>query len=88
VRRTRQPILPRAGYVALVGRYLAGEPIDGWEPAAEARARFAACARALAGDARGPLALVTHGLVLSLHLGLSPEEWEALRLPDVVQTGV
>jgi broad specificity phosphatase PhoE len=57
--------------------------VEVWEPAAEARARFAASVRALAGEARGPLALVTHGLVLSLYLGLSPEEWEALRLPDV-----
>jgi broad specificity phosphatase PhoE len=82
-RRPKTPILERDAYVALVARYLAGEEIAGWEPAAAARARFAGCVERLAAEARGPLAVVTHGLVISLFLGYGVEKWRALRLPDV-----
>jgi broad specificity phosphatase PhoE len=82
-RRPGTPILERDAYVALVARYLAGEEVPGWEPAAAARARFAACVERVAAGGRGPLAVVTHGLVLSLYLGYGVEEWRALRLPDV-----
>ena len=88
VRRRRQRVLARDEYVALVGRFLAGEPIEGWEPAETARARFAACLERLGAEVEGPVAAVTHGLVLSLHLGYGREEWSRLRLPDVVETGV
>jgi broad specificity phosphatase PhoE len=77
------PILERDAYLALVARYLAGEEIPGWEPAAAARARFAACVERLAAEAPGPFAVVTHGLVISLYLGYGVDEWRALRLPDV-----
>jgi broad specificity phosphatase PhoE len=82
-RRPKTPILERDAYVALVARYLAGEEIAGWEPAAAARARFAGCVERVAAEARGPLAVVTHGLVMSFYLGYGVEEWSALRLPDV-----
>jgi broad specificity phosphatase PhoE len=82
-RRPGTPILERDAYVALVARYLAGEEIEDWEPATTARARFAACVERLLADARGPVAVVTHGLVISLYLGYGVEEWRALRLPDV-----
>jgi broad specificity phosphatase PhoE len=83
VRRPAGPILPRDEWVALVGRYLDGEPVDRWEPADLARARFAAAISSLAAEAGEALVVVTHGTVLALHLGLSPAEWAALRLPDV-----
>jgi broad specificity phosphatase PhoE len=82
-RRRGTPILERDAYVALVARYLAGEESAGWEPAAAARARFAACVDRLLADARGPVAVVTHGLVISLYLGYGVDEWSRLGLPDV-----
>jgi broad specificity phosphatase PhoE len=88
VRRTNQRVLPREEYVALVARFLTGADVEGWESAQVARARFSACVERLARDADGPLAVVTHGLVLSLHLGYDLEKWLALRLPDVVETDV
>lgn len=84
VARHGTPVLPRARYADLVSRYLAGEPFEGWEPQEHARRRMsAALDRAAASP--GPAAVVTHGLVLALVLGLSPEEWEALPLPGVVR---
>ena len=88
VERRNQRVLPSEEYVALVGRLLAGADVPGWERADVARARFSAAVDRLARDADGPLAVVTHGLVLSLHLGYGLEEWRALRLPDVVETDV
>jgi broad specificity phosphatase PhoE len=71
-----------------VRRYLAGEPVDGWERAAEARARFSGALERVAAAADGHAAVVTHGLVISLRLGYGLEEWRALRLPDVVEIDV
>jgi broad specificity phosphatase PhoE len=88
VRRTNQGVLPRDEYVALVGRYLGGKPVDGWERADEARRRFSAALERVAAAADGPAAVVTHGLVISLRLGYGLEEWRDLRLPDVVETDV
>ena len=85
VDRGELPILARAEYVALVGRYLDGEPLEGWEPAEQARARFTAAVARHRAHVSGDLAIVSHGLVISLHLGLSPERWEALTLPDVIE---
>jgi broad specificity phosphatase PhoE len=88
VRRTHQRVVPRETYVDLVGRYLAGERIEDWESREAAAARFSAVVERLAAEAEGPLAVVTHGLVLSLRLGYGLEDWSALRLPDVVETDV
>jgi broad specificity phosphatase PhoE len=63
-----------------VRRYLEGEAIDGWEPADEARARFAAALEGL-DDA----AVVTHATVLSLFLGYGFAEWGRIALPDVIE---
>jgi len=63
-----------------VRAYLAGAEIDGWERSSSARGRFAS---ALAGvdDA----VVVTHATVLSLFLGYDGDEWERIRLPDVIE---
>jgi 2,3-bisphosphoglycerate-dependent phosphoglycerate mutase len=81
----RIPVLPRAQYVDVVSRYLAGEEVPGFEPQAHARARFHAALDRIAALAGGPAAVVTHGLVLALHLELSPEEWEEIPLPGLVR---
>jgi broad specificity phosphatase PhoE len=83
VDRGRTPILARAEYVDLVRRYLTGERVEGWEPPDVAHGRFARCVDRLVAESAGPLAVVSHGLVLSLWLGLSPEEWERIPLPAV-----
>jgi broad specificity phosphatase PhoE len=86
--RPGTPILEPDAYVALVARYLAGKENPGWEPAADARARFGASVERLAAEGSGPVAVVAHGLVISLHLGYGLEEWRALSLPAVVTADV
>lgn len=83
VGRSPQRVVTRDEYVALVGRYLSGRTIEGWEPRETAHARFSTCVDRLARDADGPAAVVSHGLVLSLYLDYGLEEWQELRLPDV-----
>ena len=85
VARHGTPVLPRAQYVDLVARYLEGEAFEGWEPQEHARRRFAAALDRVAVRAGGPAAVVTHGLVLALLLGLSLEAWAAMPLPGVVR---
>ena len=77
------PVLPRAEYVALVTRWLDGEDVPGFEPREHAARRFAAAVDRAAAASPGPTAVVTHGLVLALHLGLTPDEWTALPLPGI-----
>jgi broad specificity phosphatase PhoE len=77
----RWPNLPSyEEHVAAVARYLAGEPVDGWEPREQADRRFR---EAVAGldDA----VVVTHGTVLALFLGLDLASWRAMRLPEVYE---
>jgi broad specificity phosphatase PhoE len=77
----REPNLPDyAAHRDSVRRYLEGEPVEGWEPAGDARARFAAALEGL-DDA----AVVTHATVLSLFLGYGFEEWGRIALPDVIE---
>ena len=64
---------------AAVRRYLAGDVVDGWEPRAQAHERFAAAMGEL-DDA----VVVTHATVLALFLGYDFQQWEAIRLPDVI----
>jgi broad specificity phosphatase PhoE len=85
VERGGLPVLERADYVALVARYLGGEPVEGWEPATEALERFAACIDRLLGETTSEVVAVTHGLVIALFLGLTLDEWTALPLPAVLQ---
>ena len=79
------PVLPRAQYVDLVARYLGGEPFEGWEPQEHARRRVLGALDRIAAVSPGAAAVVTHGLVLALALGLDLEEWAALPLPGVVR---
>ena len=85
VERGSQPVLEREEYVALVERYLRGEPVEGWEPAAEASARFTAAVEGLLAEATGDVVAVTHGLVIALYLGLDRAAWANLALPDVLE---
>lgn len=63
-----------------VRRYLAGEELDGWEPRADALARF----RAAVEGADGAV-VVTHGTVLALFCGFDFERWKRLQMPEVVE---
>jgi broad specificity phosphatase PhoE len=72
-------------YAAVARRYLAGDEIPGWEPADDVRERIDRAVRTLAVEAGGSLAVVSHGLALSLHLGLTPDEWEAMPFGEVVR---
>ena len=72
-------------YAAVARRYLTGEDIPGWEQADDVRERMERSVRALALEAGGSLAVVSHGLALSLHLGLTPDEWEAMPFGEVVR---
>jgi broad specificity phosphatase PhoE len=66
-------------YEAHVERYLGGEELDGWEPRAEALARMRAALEGFDGIA------VSHGLAISLYLGLSFEQWRAMPFPAVLE---
>jgi hypothetical protein len=69
-----------AAHREAVRRYLEGESVPGWEPAAATRARFAEALEGL-DDA----AVVTHATVLSLFLGYGFEQWGRIALPDVIE---
>ena len=81
--RPRRPVASRVEYVALASAYLRGEPLAGWEPASEVRQRVVACIDRLVAVAQGDVAVVSHGLALSLLLALEPVEWERFPLPAV-----
>lgn len=69
-----------AAHRVAVRRYLEGETIDGWEPAAAARMRFT---QAL--DNVDDAVLVTHATILSLFLGYTFGQWGRIALPDVIE---
>ena len=69
-----------ASHRAAVARYLTGEPVAGWEPRERALARV----RAAVADA-DEAAVVSHGMLLSLLLGYSFEQWSRMALPDVIE---
>ena len=81
--RDAPPALAAAEHRDRVLRYLGGGRIDGWEARDGALDRFAGCVRRLLAAAAAPLAIVSHGTVLALYLGLSFEEWLAIDLPAV-----
>ena len=65
---------------AAVRVYLAGGPVEGWEPQDDARRRFAAAVEPI-----DQAALDTHATVLALLLGYGFEEWTGIALPDVIE---
>ena len=80
------------GYREVVQRYLAGEPVAGWEPQQQATARIRACIDGIVAQEGGAeVGVVSHGLVLALYLadllGLDGAAayrlWAHLRFPDV-----
>ena len=76
----RERNLPtRDAHRAAVRRYLAGEGVNGWEPRELALARVRAAVAGLE-DA----AVVSHGMLLSLLLGYSFDEWSRIGLPDAI----
>lgn len=78
------------GYRAVAHRYLRGEAIDGWEPHEQVADRVEAAVGEAASAAGGrPVVIVTHGLVLAVHLGRRLGEgfdaesfWSCLAFPD------
>lgn len=79
------------GYRDVVQSYLAGEPVDGWEPREEALRRARSCIEAIVARGEGHnVAAVSHGLVLTLYLaGLLALDaaafdlWASSGFPDV-----
>lgn len=78
------------GYRAVAHRYLRGEAIDGWEPHAEVAQRVEECVGEACAAADGrPVVVVTHGLVLAIHLRMrlgrefdAESFWSCLAFPD------
>lgn len=78
------------GYRAVAHRYLRGEAVDGWEPHAEVAQRVEACVEEACAAAEGrPVVVVTHGLVLAVHLRMrlgrefdAESFWSCLAFPD------
>jgi len=78
------------GYRAVAHRYLRGDAINGWEPHADVAARAESVVQDALADAHGrPVVVVTHGLVLAVHLqtrlgaGFDAESfWSCLAFPD------
>ena len=66
-------------YEPAAARYLAGEPLEGWEPREEVLARMREVLDGYHGIA------VSHGLAIAIYAGLSFEEWRAMPFPAVVQ---
>jgi broad specificity phosphatase PhoE len=80
-----------ADYKAEARRYLSGEPLEGWEPRGAASARVTrAIDGILASHAQAGVAVVSHGLVLSLYLSAllaldgpkTVELWDSIGFPD------
>lgn len=78
------------GYRAVAHRYLRGEEIDGWEHHDDVAARAEAAVDDAAAIAGGkPVVVVSHGLVLAVHLGRrlgqgfdAESFWSCLAFPD------
>ena len=77
-------------YEELVRRYMAGEPVEGWEPRADALARVRSCVDAIVAKGEDA-AVVTHGIAITLYLSnlldldavASYDLWRSIRFPDV-----
>jgi broad specificity phosphatase PhoE len=77
------------GYRHVAHRYLRGDLPAGWEPHEQVAARAAAALAEATSLTSGPVVLVTHGLLLSVHLadllgdGFDREGfWSCLSFPD------
>jgi len=62
-----------------VRRYLAGDPLSGWEPREAALARLRAALDGFDGVA------VTHGLAIALYAGLTFDAWRSMPFPAVIE---
>ncbi len=79
-----------SGYRSVAHRYLRGQAPDGWEPHADAAGRAqAAVDEAVEGAAGEAVAVVSHGLLLAVHLGALLGDdfdresfWSGLAFPD------
>jgi broad specificity phosphatase PhoE len=63
-----------------VRRYLAGEPVDGWEPREQVLTRVRAAVVYV-----DNAAVISHGMALSVLLGYGFEQWNRIALPDVIE---
>ena len=81
-----------AGYAALVRDYLTGDPPDGWELPATARARVRTCIDGIIEQYPDQnVGIVSHGIVLTLYLvdmlrldaNAATALWKSIRFPDV-----
>lgn len=85
VRRAGERVRTLDEHRERVARYLAGEPPEGWEPLEDVQRRVVAAIE----EHEGPLAVVSHGMALTLYLawlrGRPPdlEEWREMPLPAV-----
>jgi broad specificity phosphatase PhoE len=82
----RPPVWDR-DYQEVAAGYLAGAPEPGWEPREDVLARFSAGIAEARASAAGTVAVVSHGMAISLWVAsVSPIEivswWRALALPD------
>ena len=83
VARPGTPVMHPERYAQLAMDYLAGARVGEWEPAHEARERFERAVTRVVAASEGDVAVVSHGLVLSLYLRLTPAEWRRIALPAV-----
>ena len=81
--RRGSELLSHEAHVARVSAYLEGASVRGWEPWEQARRRITACIDRLVADAVGDVAVISHGVVLSVFLGLSAQEWERIPFPAI-----
>lgn len=81
-----------AEYRIIAQRYLAGEPVEGWEARATALNRLRTCVKSISdGPGYSKVGVVSHGLILTIYLAdlldLDTETtyklWSRLRFPDV-----
>lgn len=92
VRRGSTWVVGAERYIAQVAKYFAtpAQPQAGWEPVPDAQARVLESVERLAPDGRGPICVVSHGLLLSLlvaallgRAATTIEEWRSIPLPAV-----
>ena len=83
VGRPPGPIVSAEEIGRRVRAYLDEGRLDGWEPATAARERVDACIARLRRTADGPLAVVSHGLLLTLLRRDTAGLWESMPLPAV-----
>ena len=83
VSRPPSSIVPPDVIRAWVHAYLSEGGQDGWEPPAEARARITSCIDRLRATTPCPIAVISHGLVLTLYRGDEQNLWQSMPLPAV-----